>query len=56
MTGTPNLSDEIDRRIRAEGMSFKSYKRELYDRPEAGLLSLKAQMARSEMVEALLNG
>ena len=54
VTETPNLSDEIDRRIRAGGVSFKSYMRELYDRPEAGLLPLKAQMVRSETVEAIL--
>ena len=35
VTKTPNLSDEIDRRIRAGWMSFKRYKRELYDRPKA---------------------
>ena len=29
VTETPNLSDEIDRRIRAGWMSFKRYKREL---------------------------
>ena len=41
VTETPNLSDEIDRRIRAGWMSFKSYMRELYDRPKACLLPLK---------------
>ena len=56
VTETPNLSDEIDRRIRAEWMSFKSYKRELYDRPKASLLPLKARMVRSEVVEALSHG
>ena len=49
-----NLSDEIARRIRAGGMGFKRYKRELYDRPKASLLPLKARMVRSEVVEALL--
>ena len=44
-----NLSDEIDRRIRARWMSFKRYKRELYDRPKASLLPLKAWMMRSEV-------
>ena len=52
----PNLSDEIDRRIRAGWMGFKRYKRELYDRPKASLLPLKARMVRSEVVEALLYG
>ena len=56
MTETPNLSDEIDRRIRAGWMSFKRYTRELYDRPKASLLPLKARMVRSEVVEALLYG
>ena len=44
-----NLSDEIDRRIRAGWMSFKRYKRELYDLPKASLLPLKARMVRSEV-------
>ena len=55
VTETPNLSDEIDRRIRAGWMSFKRYKRELYDRLKASLLPLKVRMVRSEVVEALLN-
>ena len=38
-----NLSDEIDRRIRAGWMGFKRYKRELYDRLKASLLPLKAR-------------
>ena len=53
-TETPNLSDEIDRRIRAGWMGFKRYKRELYDHPKASLLPLKARMVRSELVEALV--
>ena len=53
---TSNLSDEIDRRIRAGWMGFKRYKRELYDRPKASLLPSKARMVRSEVVEALLYG
>ena len=52
----PNLSDEIDRRIRAGWMGFKRYKRELYDRLKASLLPLKAWMVRSKVVEALLYG
>ena len=56
MTETPNLSDEIDRRIRAGWISFKRYKRELYDRPKASLLPLKARMVKSEVEEALLYG
>ena len=56
VTETPNLSDEIDPRIRAGWMSFKHYMRELYDRPKASLLPLKARMVRSEVVEALLYG
>ena len=53
---TPNLSDEIDWRIRAGWMGFERYKRKLYDRPKASLLPLKAQMVRSKVVEALLCG
>ena len=56
MTKMLNLSDEIDRRIHAGWMGFKRYKRELYDRPKASLLPLKARMVRSEAVEALLYG
>ena len=56
VTETLNLSDEIDRRIRAGWMGFKRYKRELYDRPKASLFPLKARMVRSEVVEALLYG
>ena len=56
VTEMPNLSDEIDRRIRAGWMGFKRYKRELYDRPKASLLPLKARMVRSEVVGALLYG
>ena len=54
VTETPNLSDEIDRGIRAAWMGFKRYTRELYDRSKASLQPLKAQMVRSEVVEALL--
>ena len=56
VTETPNLSEEIDRRIRARWMGFKRYKRELYDRPKASLLPLQARMVRSEVAEALLYG
>ena len=56
VTEMPNLSDEIDRRIRAGWMGFKRYKRELYDCPKESLLPLKARMVRSDVVEALLYG
>ena len=56
VTETRNLSDEIDRWIRAGWMGFKRYTRELYDRPKASLLPLKARMVRSEVVETLLYG
>ena len=49
VTETPNLSDEIDWRIRMGWMSFKRYKRELYERPKASLLLLKARMVRSDV-------
>ena len=55
VTETSNLSAEIDARIGAGWMSFRRYKRELYDRPNASLLHLKTQMVKSE-VEALLYG
>ena len=56
MAETIDLSDEIERRIRTGWMSFKRYKRELYDRLQESLLPLKARMVRSEVVEALLYG
>ena len=56
VTETPNLSDEIDRWIRAGWMGFKRYNQELYDRPKARLLPLKVRMVRSEVVETLLYG
>ena len=56
VTEMPNLSDEIDRRIRAGWMGFKRYKRELYDRPKASLPSFKARMVTSEVEEVLLYG
>ena len=43
---TPNLSDEIDRRIRAGWTSFRRYTRQLYDHPKASLLHLKVWMVR----------
>ena len=42
VTRTPNLPDEIDRRIRAGWIGFKRYMRKLYDRPKASLLPLKS--------------
>ena len=56
VTEMPNMSDEIDRWIHAGWTGFKRYKWELYDRPKASLLPLKARMVRSEVVEALLYG
>ena len=56
VTEAPNLPDEVDRPIRTGWMGFKRYKRELYDRPKASLLPLKARMVRSEIIEALLYG
>ena len=56
MNKTPNLSDEVDRWIRAGSMGFKRYKWELYDRPKASLLPLRARMMRSGFVEAPLYG
>ena len=40
VTETPNLSDEIDRRIRAGWISFRHHTRELYDRRKANMLRL----------------
>ena len=41
VTETLNLSDEIDQRIRAGWMGFKSYKRELYERRRQACFPLK---------------
>ena len=50
VTETPNnLSDEIDRRIRAGWMRFRRYTRELHDRPKTSLLDPKARMVKSEV-------
>ena len=46
ITETPNLSAEIDRRIRAGWMSFNRYRRELYDHPNVSLLDLKVRMVK----------
>ena len=56
MTEMSKPPDEIDRRICAGWIGFKHHKRELYDHPKVSLLPLKARMARSEVVEALLYG
>ena len=56
VTEAPNLSDEIDWRIRTGWMGSERYKRGLYDRPKAILLPLKVRMVRSEVVETLLYG
>ena len=56
VTETSNLSDQIDRRIRAGWMSFRRYTRGLYDRPKASLLHLKAWRMKPEVVEVLLYG
>ena len=56
VTEGPNLSDEIDRRIRAEWMIFRHNTRELYNRLKACLLDLKARMVKSEVVKAFLYG
>ena len=56
VTETPNLSDEIDCRIRAGRVSFERYKRGLFDRPKASRLPPKPRMVRSEVIEALLYG
>ena len=57
ITETPNLSDEINRKIRVGWINFRRYTRELYYHPKASLLPLKPWMVRSEVVvEALLYG
>ena len=54
VTKTPNLSDEINPRIRAGRDGLTRYTRELYDHPISSPLHLKAWMVKSEVVKALL--
>ena len=56
VTETPNLSAEIDRRIRAGWMSFNRYRREMYDRPNPSSLDLKVRMVKVDVVQAFLHG
>ena len=53
VTGTANLSDEMNRRIRVGYITFGRYMRKMYDRPKVCLLRLKVRMVRFEVVEAL---
>ena len=50
VTETPNLSAEIDQRIRLEWISFRYHTRKLYDCPKAIMLHPKAQMVKLEVV------
>ena len=56
VTEAPNLSAEIDMRIYAGWISSGRYTRELFDRPMASLLRLKARMLKSGVVKAFLYG
>ena len=56
VTEISNVSDEIDRRIRAGWRSFRRYTQELYDRPKASLLHLKTRRMKLKVVKALLYG
>ena len=51
----PELSIEVDRRIRNPWCSFRKYTLELYDRPSAPL-ELKIRMLRAEVLETMLYG
>ena len=51
----PDMSIEVDRRIRNAWCSFGKYTLELYDRPSAPL-ELKIRMLRAEVLEAILHG
>ena len=53
--GDPNLSIEVNRRIRNAGCSFRKYTLELYDRPSAPL-EHKFRMLRAEVLETMLYG
>ena len=54
VTETPKPAAEVDRRIQTGWVSFRRYRRELYDRLNVNLLHLKARMVKLEVVEALL--
>ena len=49
VTETQNLLAKIDQRIRSGWMSFRRYARNLYDRPKARLLRLKARLVKSKV-------
>ena len=51
----PDLSIEVDRRIRNAWCRFRKYTRELYIRPNAPL-ELKIRMLRAEVLETMLYG
>ena len=51
----PELSIEVDRRIRNPWCSFRKYTLELYDRPSAPL-ELKIRMLRAEILKTMLYG
>ena len=51
----PDLSIEVNRRIRNAGCSFRKYTLELYDRPGAPL-ELKIRMLRTEVLETTFYG
>ena len=51
----PDLSVEVDRRIRNAWCSFRKYTLELYDRPSAPL-ELKIRIRRAEIPETMLYG
>ena len=49
----PDLSIEVDRRIRNAWCSFRKYTLELYDRPNAPV-EIKTRMLRAEVLETML--
>ena len=51
----PDLSIEVDRRVRNAWCSFRKYTLELYDRPSAPL-ELKIRMLRADVLETMLYG
>ena len=56
VTGNPNMPPKDNRWISTGWINFNRDLQELYDRPKESLLDLKARMAMSELVEALLPG
>ena len=52
VTETPNLSDEIDRRIRAGWMRLKRYKPEVYEGPDGEVRGSRVSLIRMRDIDS----